>query len=102
VVYMTVVEEFRPTWKSLPRVFLYTNAYWLFCAWVNRQIGSNYLYTQGKLPTPSLRDVLGPHPWYLLSMEVLGIILCVLLYLPFAFKDWQALRITRRPFKNYS
>ena len=96
VVYMTVVEQFRPTWKSLPRVFLYTNVYWLFCAWVNRQIGSNYLYTQGKLPTPSLLDVLGPHPWYLLSMEVLGIILCVLLYLPFAFKDWQALKMARR------
>jgi hypothetical integral membrane protein (TIGR02206 family) len=90
VVYMTAVEGFRPTWKSLPRVILVTNLYWLFSAWVNSQIGSNYLYTHGKLPTPSLLDVLGPHPWYLLSMEVLGIALCILLYLPFAIKDRRA------------
>jgi hypothetical integral membrane protein (TIGR02206 family) len=89
ITYMTAVEGFRPTWKSLPWVILVTNLYWLFCAVVNSQIGSNYLYTHGKLPTPSLLDVLGPHPWYLVSMEVLGILLCVLLYLPFAWKDYQ-------------
>lgn len=90
VTYMTAVEGFRPTWQSLPRVFVVTNLYWLFCSWVNRQIGSNYLYTQGKLPTPSLLDVLGPYPWYLVSMEVLGILFCLLLYLPFAIHDWRS------------
>ena len=87
ILYMTFVEGFRPYWKSLPRAIIITNIYWLFCAWVNSQIGSNYLYTHGKLPTASLLDLLGPHPWYLLSMEVLGIMMCVLLYLPFAIKD---------------
>jgi hypothetical integral membrane protein (TIGR02206 family) len=81
---MTAVEGFRPTWRSLLRVFVVANLYWLFCAVVNSLIGSNYLYTHGKLPTPSLLDWLGPHPWYLLWMEVIGILLCVLLYLPFA------------------
>ena len=87
VVYMTAVEGFRPTWGSLPRVILITNLYWLVCFIVNNLIGSNYGYTQGKLPSPSLLDVLGPHPWYLLSMEVLGIALCLLMYLPFALRD---------------
>jgi hypothetical integral membrane protein (TIGR02206 family) len=87
VVYMTVVEGFRPTWGSLGRVLIITNLYWLFCAGVNSLIGSNYLYTHGKLPTPSLLDVLGPHPWYLLWMEVIGIALALLLYLPFAWRD---------------
>ena len=89
IVYMTVVEHFRPTWRSLPKVFIITNLYWLFCAGINQWIGSNYLYTRGKLPTPSLLDVLGPYPWYLLAMEGLGILLCLLLYLPFAIKDWR-------------
>ncbi len=84
VVYMTVVEGFRPTWRSLLRVFGIANLYWLLCAIINPLIGSNYLYTRGKLPTPSLLDVLGPYPWYLVWMEVLGILLCLLLYLPFA------------------
>lgn len=87
VVYMTAVEGFRPTWGSLPRVILITNLYWLVCFIVNNLIGSNYGYTQGKLPTPSLLDVLGPYPWYLLSMEALGIALCLLMYLPFALQD---------------
>jgi len=92
VVYMTVVEGFRPSWRSLPRVILVTNLYWLFCGWVNNLIGSNYLYTSGKLPTPSLLDYLGPWPWYLLAMEGLGLFFCVLLYLPFALRDWQSVR----------
>jgi hypothetical integral membrane protein (TIGR02206 family) len=92
IIYMTVVEGFRPAWKSLPGVIIVTNIFWAFCAIVNRLIGSNYLYTQGKLPTISLLDYLGPHPWYLLSMEVIGIILCVLLYLPFVKKKDHFLR----------
>jgi hypothetical integral membrane protein (TIGR02206 family) len=92
IVYMTVVERFRPTWRSLLPVVLITNLYWLFCAGVNHLIGSNYLYTQGKLAAPSLLDLLGPHPWYLLSMEGLGIVFCLLLYLPFAIKDWRTSR----------
>jgi hypothetical integral membrane protein (TIGR02206 family) len=89
-VYMTAVEGFRPTWKSLPRVIVITNLYWGVCAVVNNLIGSNYLYTRGKLPTPSLLDVLGPYPWYLLAMEGLGLLLCLLMYLPWAVKDWRA------------
>jgi hypothetical integral membrane protein (TIGR02206 family) len=86
VVYMTAVEGFRPTWGALPRVLVMINLYWLFCAWVNSQIGSNYLYTHGKLPTPSLLDLLGPHPWYLVWMEVIGIVLAVLMLLPFTLR----------------
>jgi hypothetical integral membrane protein (TIGR02206 family) len=92
VVYMTVVERFRPKWRSLGRVFIITNLYWLFAAGVNQLIGSNYLYTHGKLPTPSLLDLLGPHPWYLLAMEGLGVLFCLLLYLPFAVQDWHSRR----------
>jgi hypothetical integral membrane protein (TIGR02206 family) len=96
VVYMTVVEGFRPTWKSLPRVLIITNIYWLLCAGVNSLIGSNYLYTHGKLPTPSLLDVLGPHPWYLLAMEGIGIGLAVLMLLPFVLKDRAARTLSLR------
>jgi hypothetical integral membrane protein (TIGR02206 family) len=83
VVYFVAVEGFRPHIKSFPYVLLFTNLYWLLCAWVNSLIGSNYLYTHSKLPTPSLLDLLGPHPVYLIWMEIIGIGLCLLLYLPF-------------------
>jgi uncharacterized membrane protein YwaF len=85
---MVTVEGFRPTLPRLPWVILITDLYWAFCGWVNTLIGSNYLYTQGKLPTPSLLDYLGPWPWYLVWMEVIGVLLCLALYTPFAFQGW--------------
>jgi uncharacterized membrane protein YwaF len=42
--------------------------------------------------TPSLIDLLGPWPWYILSLEAIGLVTCVILYLPFAIKDWLARR----------
>jgi hypothetical integral membrane protein (TIGR02206 family) len=101
VIYMTVVEDFRPTWRSLPRVILITDLYWFFCGLVNTNIGSNYLYTQGKLPTPSLLDYLGPWPWYLLSMQCLGILFCILLYLPFAISDTIGRKRPNQIFNNH-
>lgn len=95
VVYMTAVEGFRPTWRSLPRVILVANLYWVFCGLINKWIGSNYLYTAGKLSTPSLLDWLGPWPWYLAAMEGLGLLFCLVLYLPFAIHDWSTKRRIR-------
>lgn len=86
VVYMTAVEGFRPTPRGLLGAAAAANLYWLACHLVNLAIGSNYGYTRGKLPTPSLLDVLGPYPWYLLSMEALGLGLCFLLLLPWLRK----------------
>lgn len=87
VVYMAAVEGFRPHIKYLPWVILITDLYWLFCGLINPLVGGNYLYTQGKLPTPSLLDYLGPWPWYLVSMELIGVVVCLLIYLPYALMD---------------
>jgi hypothetical integral membrane protein (TIGR02206 family) len=88
VVYFLAVEGYRPHIRAFPAILVFINVYWAFCALVNTIIGtSNYLYTHTKLPTPSLLDLLGPHPWYLLSMELIGIGLCLLLYLPYHLHD---------------
>jgi hypothetical integral membrane protein (TIGR02206 family) len=86
-VWMTAVEKMRPTRRSIIRVVIAMNLFWAFTGLVNELIGSNYLYTHTKLPTPSLLDYLGPHPWYLLSMEAIGLALMLLLYLPFELRD---------------
>ncbi len=90
-VYMTVVEGYRPTWKSLQRVIVYGNLYLLVVGVINYLIGSNYLFIMHKPETASLLDVLGPWPWYILVMEVFALVLCLLLYMPFALKDRRAL-----------
>lgn len=91
-VYMTVVEGYRPYWRSIGKVILWTNVYLVFVGIVNALIGSNYLFVAHKPPTASLLDVLGPWPWYLLGIEAIGLVVFLLLYLPFAIGDLRGAR----------
>ena len=86
-IYMTVVERFRPTWKSVLRVALWMNIYVVIVYFINTAIGSNYLMINYKPATPSLLDLLPDWPVYILYMELIGIVTIFLLYLPFAAKD---------------
>lgn len=93
--YMTFVEEMRPTWKSTIRVFLVTNVYMVIVYFINDAIGSNYLYVNHKPATASILDLLPEWPTYILYMEAIGILTIFLLYLPFLIKDtvnWLKLR----------
>jgi hypothetical integral membrane protein (TIGR02206 family) len=85
--YMTFVEGFRPTAKSLLRVAVGMNLYMLAVGLINIPLGSNYLFLMDKPPIPSLLDFLGPWPWYILGMEAVGAVFCILLYLPFPTAD---------------
>ncbi len=88
-IYMTVVEGFRPTWKSLLRVAVIANIYVVVIYFVNLALGSDYLMINAKPATPSLLDLLPPWPYYIVYMELIGILTVLLLYLPFWLKDWQ-------------
>lgn len=91
-VYMTVVEGYRPTWASFKRVAIWTNVYMVAVFIINELIGSNYMFIAHKPETPSLIDLLGPWPWYLISLEAIGFALFFLLFLPFAIRDLSASR----------
>ncbi len=86
-IYMTVVEGFRPTWRSVQRVLVYTNIYMVLIYCLNLAIGSDYLMLNVKPITPSLLDLLPPWPYYIAFMELIGIVTILLLYLPFAIQD---------------
>ena len=88
--YMTVIEGFRPTWRSLWKTMLIGNIYLVFVTGVNYLIGSNYMYTLRKPATASLLDAMGPWPWYILVGEVVALLMFCLLYLPFAVGDRRA------------
>lgn len=91
-VFMTVVTGYRPVPKSLLRVAVIANLYMLFVGVVNALIGSNYLFIARKPETASLLDVLPPWPWYILHIEGIGLVMILLLYLPFAIRDRRARR----------
>jgi hypothetical integral membrane protein (TIGR02206 family) len=92
-IYMTFVEGYRPYWSSLVRVAIWGNVYMAAIGLVNWLIGSNYLFIAHKPDTPSLIDVLGPWPWYILSLEAIALVMCLALYLPYALRD----RRVRKP-----
>jgi hypothetical integral membrane protein (TIGR02206 family) len=88
--YMTTVEGFRPTWRSMPRVAIGINIYLLLVGIINWAIGSNYLFIAYKPASASLLDLLPAWPWYIIWMEIIGLGMGLVLYLPFAIKDGHA------------
>jgi len=86
-IYMTLVENFRPYWKSLGHIALWGNVYMIIIFILNQLIGSNYLFIAHKPETASLMDVLPAWPWYILILEVIAAVMCLLLYAPFMIKD---------------
>ena len=86
-IYMTVVEGFRPSWKSIVRVTVWINIYMGVIFLLNSGIGSNYLMINGKPSTPSLLDLLPPWPTYVIYMELIGLTTFLLLYLPFIRRE---------------
>lgn len=86
-VYMTAVEGLRPTPSSILTVLLVGNLYMLIVFFINRALGSNYLFVNRKPDTASILDVLPAWPWYILYIEALGGVMVLLLYLPFFIRD---------------
>lgn len=90
--FLTFAEGMRPTWKSVRRVIGGTLIYMAAVTVVNVAIGSNYMWTLAKPPTESLLDKLGPWPWYLVPMILLGVLNVLVLYLPFWWLDLRRAR----------
>jgi len=71
----------RP-WAAL-RVIAITLGYAVVIAVVDALTDSDYLYFRNPPPTASLINVLGPWPWYILSMIALGVVVILILNSPF-------------------
>ncbi|EMA6344174.1 TIGR02206 family membrane protein [Bacillus cytotoxicus] len=85
--FMTWVEGYRPTFRSIKRTMVFLNAFIPIVSFVNYKTGGNYMFLAHKPETASLLDMLGPHPYYILSLEVVAFIGCFILYMPFVKQD---------------
>jgi len=86
--YMTAVEGYRPHWKSLLRVIAILSIYTIFVGGINALLGSNYMFIAHKPETPSLIDLLAPWPFYIVELIGIALFVFIILYLPFAIRDW--------------
>jgi len=98
-IFMTLVDGYRPTWGSYGRVVIWMNVYMVIVFVINLLIGSNYLFIAHKPPTASILDMLPAWPWYILYVEAIGLIMCLILYVPYIIKDGkhQKIRLETQP-----
>jgi hypothetical integral membrane protein (TIGR02206 family) len=82
-IYLAAVEGWRPSNRAVLKVLVFINVYMVFIFVFNQLTGSNYLFIAYKPDFPSLIDHLGPWPWYLVSIEAVGMAVIFLLRLPF-------------------
>ncbi len=87
IVHMMVNFGYRPTMKSLAAVIAFSNLYLLLMFPVNRWLGTNFLFISEKPEAGSLLDFMGPWPWYVVGMEIVGILVFCLLYMPYLVAD---------------
>jgi hypothetical integral membrane protein (TIGR02206 family) len=92
IFFLTLGMGMRPRPGSILRAFWWSQIYLLVTAALNLALGTNYGYLCHKPLHPSLLDVLGPWPAYLLSLEAIALVMYALLYAPFAVLD----RLRRR------
>lgn len=85
VLYAIFVYGFKPTWQSFGRAFLWTNIYFVFVLGINYLLGTNFMYLAKKPNNPSLLDLFGEWPWYIVGGEFLCLMMYTLVMLPFAF-----------------
>ena len=80
---LTVGMRLRPRANAVVRVALITLAYAAIVGVVDMATGGNYMYLRAKPPGPTPLDLMGPWPWYLGWAALVGVLLLVVLDLPF-------------------
>ena len=66
--YLVVGLRLRPRPGAVTRVFAVTAVYTAFVGWFDWLTGSNYMFLAAIPTTASLLSVLGPWPWYILTL----------------------------------
>ncbi|NWQ40399.1 TIGR02206 family membrane protein [Bacillus sp. EB106-08-02-XG196] len=87
VFYFTWVQGYRPTIWSVVKLFVFLNVLMPFIMLINKAVDGNYMFLSHKPNSASLLNLLGPYPWYILSMEFLLITLSLFVWLIFRKGD---------------
>jgi hypothetical integral membrane protein (TIGR02206 family) len=92
VLFLTLAAGMRPWPASIPRVLARSSLYLVAALATNWAFGTNFGYLSAKPANPSLLDVMGPWPLYIVELVGLAVLYVVVLYLPFFIADRRARR----------
>ncbi len=98
VFFALIVFRYRPTHGSIWKAFAATAAYAVLITPFNIALGTNYLFLMHKPVKASLLDYLGPWPWYIGSLAVVGIASFYIYYVPFWVGDRLRWRVSHGRF----
>lgn len=83
ILYTVFVYGMKPRWKDFWIALIATNIFLLISLLVNFTIDSNYFYTLNKPEIPTLLDMFGPWPWYLVQGQIMLVCFFLLALAPF-------------------
>lgn len=81
--YMIWIERFRPTWRTVLTAMGSLNAIALVVYLLDRLLDANYMFLRGKPDTPSVLDMFGEYPLYIVAEELLALFTFTALYIVF-------------------
>jgi len=84
--YFTWIKGYKPTFNGVIKVMLALNLLLPLIFIVNWLFQGNYMFLRMKPNNASLLDLLGPYPWYIISLE--GVAFTVFVCLWLAFRKW--------------
>jgi hypothetical integral membrane protein (TIGR02206 family) len=79
--YYTFAKGYHPTFRSFTKLIVFINLIMPIILFVNKLSEGNYWFLRHKPKSPSLFDVLGPYPWYILTLESVLIVISVITWL---------------------
>jgi hypothetical integral membrane protein (TIGR02206 family) len=83
MLYGIFVFDFRLTWRDALRAGILLNVLAFFMYHISVFLDANYLYLRWKPDGDTIYNLLGPWPYYILSLEVLLVVLFSIILLPF-------------------
>ncbi len=96
VLFLTLAMGFRPTWGSLPRAWAWSQVYLACALLVNHFTGNNFGFLSHKPTAHSLLDYLSDDKvLYILGMELFALAFFLILYAPFAIRDYRDYGLSR-------
>lgn len=92
--YLVFGLKLYPRKGSVTRVLLYSQIYFILALLLDFQLDTNYGFLRYKPANGSFLDYLGKWPFYLISLQIVGIGVILLLYLPFFIRraNWDIIR----------
>ncbi|MFD1928237.1 TIGR02206 family membrane protein [Sporosarcina siberiensis] len=81
--YFLWMKEYRPTFKGVIKTMVFLNVLLPLVVGMNLLVDGNYMFLKNKPGSNSLLDFLGPHPWYILSLEGIAFSMFIVLWLLF-------------------